>query len=256
MLARIEKYGVLNSHDVVKFLALVIMTIDHVGAYLQPDELWWRAVGRITFPVWFFLIGYARSNRIGTELWWGVLILMLGNMLAYYPLFPLSALLSIIVCKLCLRVADRFHLLEKHPLECLVALFILNIPLTLFWEYGMIAVMFAFAGRMVRLGLKRSIHIAFWIGITFTFLLWQAHLFDFDETQLAFVTFGTAAVCVMLYQYEQSDYVYPLPKPVDFTVKLLSRYSLQYYVIHRVVFQLVGAYLLHTHAHVARLFYE
>lgn len=255
-LEKLQKYGVLNSHDVLKFVALVIMTIDHVGAYFAPDELWWRAVGRITFPVWFFLIGYARSTRIGTDLLWGFVVVLAANQFTYHPLFPMNALLSIIICRLCLRLADRYGLLEKHPMECLVALVFLNVPLILFWEYGMIAVMYAFAGRMVRLGLSGWKYKLFWVAITLVFLLYQAHFFAFDDAQLAFATFGTMAVCMVLFHYEMRDYALRLPRLCEATVKLLSRYSLQYYVVHRVVFQLIGAYVLHTHLLVGRLFYE
>ena len=256
MFSRIEKYGALNSHDLVKVVALVIMTIDHVGAYLLPDDLWWRAVGRITFPVWFFLIGYARTNRIGADLRWGAVILIGANLWAYYPLFPLNALVSIMVCRLLLRLADRFALIEKRPLECFVVLFFANVVLTLFWEYGTLAVMFAFGGRMVRMGLVGWTYALFWVLATLSFVLWQSAAFDFTQTQLAFVTFGTAAVCVALYNYEQADLGVRLPRAIDFTVKLLSRYSLEYYVVHRVLFQMIAAYLLVNHAHVFRLFYE
>lgn len=254
MLQRIGKYGPLNTHDLVKVVALLIMTIDHVGAYLQPDELWWRAVGRITFPVWFFLIGYARSNRIGTELWWGAVVLMAANLWAYYPFFPLNALISIMVCRLLLRVADRYALVEKRPLECFVVLLFLNIPLTLLWEYGMVAVMYAFGGRMVRLGCRNLRHALFWVFATLAFLLWQFHIFDFSDEQAAFVLFGTAAVCVWLYQYEQADLGWQLPRGIDWVVKLLSRYSLHYYVVHRVLFQLVGTYVLLNRDMVVKLF--
>lgn len=256
MLDRIQKYGPLNTHDLVKVVALIIMTIDHVGAYLAPDDMWWRAVGRITFPVWFFLIGYARSTKIGTELLWGAVILMASNLWAYYPMFPLNALVSIIVCRLLLRVAERFSLIEKHPLECIVALFFLNVPFTLLWEYGMVAVMFAFGGRMVRLGLRGWKYALFWSISVCIFLLWQAHMFDFNHEQMAFATFGTIAVCLWLYQYEQQVLTVTLPPAIDGCVKLLSRYSLQYYVLHRVLFQMIGAYVLMNHAHIVRLFYE
>jgi TraX protein len=254
--SRIDKYGALNTHDVIKLVALIIMTIDHVGAYLLPDELGWRMVGRMTFPVWFFLVGYARNTRIGTELLWGMVILMAVGVQCYYPLFPLNALASIAICRLLLRVAERFSLIEKRPIECFVVMLFLNIPLTLFWEYGMIAVMFAFGGRMVRLKLRNYAHGLFWIFSTLAFLVWQKSGFGFNEMQMVFVTVTTSIVCYYLYHYEQAEIRTPLPRALDVTAKLFSRYSLQYYVLHRVVLQVIGTYVLHTHPLVARLFYD
>jgi len=63
--------SLLTTHHLFKAFALVIMTIDHVGAFLYPDDLWWRAVGRIATPIWFFLVGYALvyRPRRDTALW-------------------------------------------------------------------------------------------------------------------------------------------------------------------------------------------
>jgi hypothetical protein len=255
MLSRITKYGALNTHDVIKLVALVCMTIDHVGAYFLPDESGWRVIARMTIPVWFFLVGYAKTTRIGTELLWGMVILMAVGVQCYYPLFPLNALVSIAICRLLLRVAERFSLLEKRPIECFVVMLFLNIPLTLFWEYGMIAVMFAFGGRMVRLKLRTRAHGLFWIFSVLAFLLWQQNGFSFNDVQLAFVAISTLIVCLYLYYYEQTEIRMKLPRALDFIVKLLSRYSLQYYVLHRAVFQVIGTYVLHTHPLVMRLFY-
>lgn len=40
----------------LKLLALITMTIDHVGAYLFPDILWLRIIGRLAFPIYAFMI--------------------------------------------------------------------------------------------------------------------------------------------------------------------------------------------------------
>jgi len=40
----------------LKLLALIAMTIDHVGAYLFPQLLWMRIIGRLAFPVYAYMI--------------------------------------------------------------------------------------------------------------------------------------------------------------------------------------------------------
>lgn len=40
----------------LKILALITMTIDHVGAYLLPDILWLRIIGRLAFPIYAYMI--------------------------------------------------------------------------------------------------------------------------------------------------------------------------------------------------------
>lgn len=40
----------------LKWIAIITMLIDHVGAVLFPFEIWFRVVGRIAFPIFCFLI--------------------------------------------------------------------------------------------------------------------------------------------------------------------------------------------------------
>ncbi len=40
----------------LKVLAIVIMTVDHVGAILFPQEMLFRQIGRLAFPIFCFLI--------------------------------------------------------------------------------------------------------------------------------------------------------------------------------------------------------
>ena len=58
----------LTSHDLLKAFAVIIMVIDHAGYYFFPDQEWWRAIGRIGFPIWFFLVGHARGRVISRKL--------------------------------------------------------------------------------------------------------------------------------------------------------------------------------------------
>ena len=47
----------ITSYDLFKTLALVLMIADHIGFYFYPNELWLRAFGRLSAPMWLFLIG-------------------------------------------------------------------------------------------------------------------------------------------------------------------------------------------------------
>lgn len=41
----------------LKLIALIAMTIDHVGMMLFPYEAWFRVVGRLAFPIFAYMIG-------------------------------------------------------------------------------------------------------------------------------------------------------------------------------------------------------
>lgn len=59
-----KKIGI-NSF-VLKIIAVVSMTIDHVGAVIFPTYMWLRVIGRIAFPIYAFLIveGYYHTGNI------------------------------------------------------------------------------------------------------------------------------------------------------------------------------------------------
>jgi len=43
---------------IIKIIAVISMLIDHIGAHLFPEQTWLRAIGRIAFPLFCFLIAY------------------------------------------------------------------------------------------------------------------------------------------------------------------------------------------------------
>jgi hypothetical protein len=85
------------------------MIIDHMGYFFFPEDpagitgdpnLWWRAVGRLCVPIWFFLIGYAQTRTIDRMLVGGALILLASNLVSGMYFFPVSALVSVMIIRL------------------------------------------------------------------------------------------------------------------------------------------------------------
>ena len=50
-----DNFGFLNA-NVLKIIALVAMTIDHIGLIFFPDQIVWRIIGRLAFPLFAFFI--------------------------------------------------------------------------------------------------------------------------------------------------------------------------------------------------------
>ena len=81
-----------------------------------------------------------------------------------------------------------------------------------------------------------------WVVLTAFFVVMQLANFDFDLAQMLWVTLGTFAVCWWLYHFRVTPVAMrPLPGQV---IMLLSRYSLEYYVLHRAALQLISVFLL------------
>lgn len=50
----------------LKILACISMVIDHLGAVVYPDALWMRYVGRLSFPIFAFLLaeGFYHTKNV------------------------------------------------------------------------------------------------------------------------------------------------------------------------------------------------
>lgn len=51
--------------DILKVIAIITMIIDHIGYYLLPDNLWFRAIGRVALPIFgiLFMEGLERNKQ-------------------------------------------------------------------------------------------------------------------------------------------------------------------------------------------------
>ena len=58
------------SNNQLKIIALVTMTVDHIGAYLLPQLLWLRIIGRLAFPIFAYMIaeGCRHTRSMGKYL--------------------------------------------------------------------------------------------------------------------------------------------------------------------------------------------
>ncbi len=230
--------------DAMKFFAIINMTVDHIGAYMFPETEWLRAIGRITFPVWFFLVGYSLSRNIGIKLAMYALILMAIHPFMEYALFPTNALITIIICRLVLNIMTHYGWLPKRIPEAMVlcaAFSVITLPL---FEYGSVAILYAIMGRMVRLNEKKYF-TPLVVCCYALFIFWQLGGGMYDLWQSAYIVLGTAWVVAWLARCPNTvvwqDWSSSKGKAF---IAILSRNTLPYYFYHRALFQFIGALIL------------
>ncbi|HEY9764386.1 MAG TPA: TraX family protein [Trichocoleus sp.] len=99
--------GLTNYH--LKLIAAVTMLIDHIGAVFYPDTDWFRAVGRVSFPlfIWLLVQGEAHTRNVWR---YGLRLGLLG--LVSQPIYQLTfgvtdlnILFQLLVGLVCLRLA-------------------------------------------------------------------------------------------------------------------------------------------------------
>lgn len=66
-----------HRNDTLKIIALLTMLIDHMGAIFFPDEMLWRTIGRIAFPIfsWQLVEGYVHTS---SRLKYGLRLFLFG----------------------------------------------------------------------------------------------------------------------------------------------------------------------------------
>ena len=237
----------LTSYDLLKSFAVIIMVVDHIGWYFYPEDLWWRAIGRIGFPVWFFLVGYAKSRSLHWKLWVGTLLLMAGNMAAGMFVFPLCALATILAIRLLIDPLMKAALYDHKSLIAFsVVLFALVISTGMFVEYGTIALIMAMLGYMVRLraeGMIPNDRVTLFTGFALAaFLAMQQAQFNFSQPQLVAMIVGTLIVTAALYVFRPVEYPVltgKMPRPLTWILQLGGRRTLEIYVVHLLLFKLL-----------------
>ncbi|NCC22061.1 MAG: hypothetical protein EOM26_06315 [Alphaproteobacteria bacterium] len=237
----------LTSYDFIKAYAVLLMIVDHVGYYFYPDEDWLRVIGRLCVPVWFFLIGYARSRDMSERLWIGAAILVVADIIVGIEVFPLNILATMLFIRL---VIDRVMASAVKNYEVLFGigfmLFFLSIPTSFLLDYGVSGVLFAMFGWFMRnrdqvkysmRGIVESFVLVFCVG---AWSFYQIFAFQFDQLHASALVAGIAAVCGVLFFFR--PVVYPglthvMPAPVVWSLQILGRRTLEIYVAHLVLFK-------------------
>jgi len=61
-----DGHPTLEQSDALKLVAIISMTVDHVGAILLPNVVWLRLVGRVAFPLFAYQLaaGYVHTRNL------------------------------------------------------------------------------------------------------------------------------------------------------------------------------------------------
>jgi len=236
----------LTSYDFLKAIAIILMITDHVGYHFYPDEAWFRIFGRLCVPIWFFLIGYARTREIPKTIWIWAGALVVSSMIAGQFLFPVTVLFSLMLAR---HWIDGMMVRALRNYEAFAGMFFLLLclswPSGLLFEYGTLGFMFTIFGALMRnrkeLEIKQRPVIIFVAASAFTFFLFQGLGMPHVSPAQGLVLFGGVGfVCWLLYVFRPATYprlTQALPGPVIFLIQLMGRRTLEIYVLHILLFR-------------------
>jgi hypothetical protein len=242
----------LTSYDFLKCTALLLMVVDHLGAFFYDDADWMRAVGRLSAPIWLFLIGYAQSRDFSARMWIGIALLVLASFVMGLPMLPLHILATMLACRFLLDPV--MEIVRRQPsmlYPICFGFFILTLPTAAILEYGSEVFLMVMLGYMTRhretLGMSKSDFIQFALVATASHAFYQTFVFfSFPTPMMLLVVFGLLAVTFLVLvrfrPYEYPTLTAKLPCPLVWLIQLGGRRTLEFYVLHLIVFKAVSAY--------------
>lgn len=238
----------LTSYDVLKSVAVLLMVVDHLGYHFYPEEMWFRVPGRLCVPMWFFLIGYARTTELAPRLWIGAGLVTASALVAGQYLLPLNILVTIIVARY-IRHGMVGHALGNPAALRGMFLILLfsSLPLGMLFEYGTSVMMFVLLGYILRnredvterIGMQYIRLFAFASFFVF-FLMQGMTLPSATPLQAVLLLCGIVGVGGWLWRFRSETYpgmTQKLPRPAVWSLKFLGRRTLEIYVAHLILFR-------------------
>jgi len=132
----------------LEIIAMATMLIDHIGAVFFPELVFLRIIGRISFPIYCFLLvrGYHHTSSFRKYLLRLILLAIVSQPI-YTRLFDevrLNVIFTLAVCLIILK------LLEEFKIQHIVITILLSLILaTGFFEYGTYAIFLVLVYRFV-----------------------------------------------------------------------------------------------------------
>lgn len=238
----------ITSYDLMKTLAVGLMIVDHIGFYFYPEDNWWRVVGRVCVPIWFYLIGYARSRDLGPRMWIGGALLIAGDMVIGHYVLPLNILFTMIIMRLAVDPLMRTAIRTPQSLAPLGALMLtLGLPTMALFEYGTIGLILTATGWLARhesdpdvqASLSRDTINYYWLFAYIAYVIMQVITFGFDQPQFMVMAAGVFFSFGLIYFFKPATYP-GLTKGLGSLAGVLrftGRRTLEIYVAHLLLFK-------------------
>jgi len=256
-----------DNSDWLKTFAIILVAVDHTGYFFIDDAAWWSVFGRMAAPVFFFLMGYARSRTIPMHwIWLGVFLTLLDSWNTDWEWVAPNILFSLALIRL--SRPSVLSLLQRYGWIAFIIL-VLGLMVVLpvagdLVDYGAEGWLWALFGLCQRMyvdgrsssgldadgqkpdltkqGLTQNWRVMRLLAglITAVIYVWQEQIeFGFSEYQLSVVAVGVGILFYGLAVFVRGPSSIQPPQPIAHSLRWLGRHTLEIYVI-----QLAGSELI------------
>ncbi|MCE7888054.1 MAG: hypothetical protein DYH13_11215 [Alphaproteobacteria bacterium PRO2] len=243
----LKNYGdALTAHDVLKAFAVLTMIADHVGYFFFPEEAWLRVIGRLSAPVWFFLIGYAGARPVPPSWLIGGFIASAAAIAFNGYVMPFNILFTLAAVRVAMPYLERAAFSSRAAFIALFAgLCAFSIPTSYVLEYGTMGALWALYGAHCRRepGHERAGAQALLLGamVAVSFLFQALTLPVMDGNHNFGLGVGLACLFVVLLGFVPERW--SAPPVFALPLQVLGRWTLEIYVFHLVAFRILAFFL-------------
>lgn len=225
-----------NNQDLYKLLAFFTMVIDHVGLYLYPENLYLRAIGRFSAPIWLFYFGFNYKDKpiFKDKIFYGALFLLIFD---HFIAFAPNILITMLATKVIIKKVKPFSNFHWFLLSILSS--ILYYPSKLVFDYGTLGLMTGFLGFIEKNKDKFNpvpICCCF-LQTVFT----QLVFFNFNVSEAIVAFLSILFSYLLLYKFELQKL--RLNWASTFIIRFFTRFSLYLYCLHLVILALLKKYI-------------
>lgn len=233
-----------STTDALKAIALALILVDHVGHYLADDWPVLRVIGRLGVPVFFFLIGFAKSRDIPWR--WVLLGVVLTGVdflwLGGFDGLQLNILFNFAAIRLALPLIERHALAPVWRLAVLMIALAAMMPLVNpILEYGTEGWLFALFGLLLRRQRDGMDAAPGWLvpaAAAFAFVAyWLVETIDYNFSAIhsGLLMLGLVVLAQSLRHFERRFLDWQPGPGLGALMRFSGRYSLEIYAAQIIV---------------------
>ena len=235
--------------DAWKLAGVVFFLVDHYGLFFDSGDNWWRLFGRLASPIFFFLIGFARSRTVPLSWLFFGAVLTAADYLTSEGLHDttVNILINFALLRLALSTIEARVMPYPARLAALTAVSIAVIPsLDPILEYGGEGWLWTLLGLSHRLLLERGGADAFWrrdalaLAAAGAYVVREISDYGFDLFQALLLAVMIGRLVALLLEFRRAELDWRPPRPLADLLAFAGSRSLEIYALSLLFMQILA----------------
>ena len=253
----------IDNTDWLKTVAIILVSVDHIGYFFIADAQWWSTFGRLAAPIFFFLLGYSHSRKVPLNwIWLGIILTLLDSWNADWTWMSPNILLSFALIRLARPyVRDLVQNRGWPAFALIVSVLILVLPIAGgIVEYGSEGWLWALFGLYQRMyndsrsgtgvvgtapnpspktGNLESLRLAACLAAAVIYV-WQEQVeFLFSRVHFTVFDLSVGVLSFSLCLFLRGPSRVQAPKPIADILHFIGRHTLEIYAIQLAAFEII-----------------